>query len=140
MIKRFHNLFTRFGIRITPEIEYLVNQFGNLPISNKELLERISLLKNITLFSNDSYDSHKFAMTYPCLEKIFIRIWILIHNIEYITGPDYTRIYSLSQKDLEYYIVIRIRSINDLLSCISIEIRDFDCTHCPGPSYYIEIE
>ena len=88
---------------------------------------------------NISYDSYEFAMRYPHLEKIFIQIWILIHNIEYITGPDYTRIYSLSQKDLEYYIVIRIRCIQSK-SCISIEIRDFDSTHCPGPSYYIEIE
>ena len=141
MNKRIRILLQRSGISITPKIEYLVKQFGNLPISNKELLKRISLLKNTNLFSNDSYDSYEFAMMYPHLEKIFIRIWILIHKIEYITGPDYTHIYSVyPPNDLEYYIVIRIRSINDLSSHISIEIRDFDCIHCPGPSITYELE
>jgi len=141
MNKRIRILLQRFGISITPKIENIIKQFGNLPISNKELLKRIDLLKNTNLFSNDDesgcilYNSYEFAMMYPHLEKKFIRIWILIHKIEYITGPDYTHIYSVyPSNDLEYYIVIRIRSINDLSSRISIEIRDFDCTHCPGPS------
>jgi hypothetical protein len=134
MNKRIRNLFKLSGIPITLEIRNLVNQFGNLHISDNELLERICLLKNI------SYDSYEFAIMYPHLEKIFIRIWILIHSIEYTTDRDYTHIYSVSTKEFGYYIVIRIWSINDLSSRISIEIRDLDCTHCPGPSITYELE
>ena len=134
MNTRIRILLQRSGISITPKIENIIKQFGNLPISNKELLKRIDLLKNI------SYDSYEFAMMYPHLEKIFIRIWILIHSIEYTTDLDYTHIYSVSTKEFGYYIVIRIWSINDLSSCTSIEIRDFDCTHCPGPSITYELK
>jgi len=132
MSNRIFKLFKHSGILITPEIENLVNEFGNIPISNNELLERISLLKNI------SYDSYEFAMMYPHLEKIFILIWILIHSIKYTTDKDYTRIYSVSTKEFGYYIVIRIKCIQSK-SCISIEIRDFDLTHCPGPSITYEL-
>ena len=138
MNKRILYFFRHCGIQITPEIENLVKQLGNPPISNKELLERIRLLNEPDLFTDDDdeldfeYKSAKFANGYPHFEKLFIQIWIQIHNIKLYMNETSTYV----------YVNREMNEINIIYSSneIFVNMYDQDRHHCPGPILSLRIQ
>lgn len=73
------------GVKITPKIQALIDKFGDRCISNqfqKDFLERVRfLLKNDLFGDGFDYLSEEFMEKFPEFEVLFVKIWVLIHDI-----------------------------------------------------------
>lgn len=73
------------GVEITPQIQALIDKFGDRWIPKqfqKYFLKRIRLLKKTDLFGDwFDYLSKEFMKKSPQFEVLFVKIWLLIHDI-----------------------------------------------------------
>jgi len=79
--------FTKNRLPITPQIQALIDKFGDRWIPQqfqKYFLERVRLLRKKGLFGDGfDYLSAKFMEKFPKFEVLFVKIWVLIHNISF---------------------------------------------------------
>lgn len=80
-------LLQRHGVKITPQIQALIDKFGDRWIPKQfqeDFLKRVRLLKKTDLFGNGfDYLSDEFMEKFPKFEVLFVKIWVLIHNISF---------------------------------------------------------
>ena len=80
-------LLQRHGVRIPPQIQALIDKFGDRWISKQfqeDFMKRIRLLKKTDLFGDGfDYLSDEFMKKFPKFEVLFVKIWVLIHNISF---------------------------------------------------------
>ena len=73
------------GVKITPKIQALIDKFGDRCISNqfrRYFWRRVRLLKKTGLFGDGfDYLSDEFMKKFPKFEVLFVKIWVLIHDI-----------------------------------------------------------
>jgi hypothetical protein len=81
------SLLQKNGVIITPQIQALIDKFGDRWISKqfqKIFLERVRLLRKKKLFGRGfDYLSDEFMEKFPKFEVLFVKIWVLIHNISF---------------------------------------------------------
>jgi hypothetical protein len=75
------------GVKITPQIQALIEKFGDRWISKqfqKYFWKRVELLRKKDLFGDGfDYLSAEFMEKFPKFEVLFVKIWVLIHNISF---------------------------------------------------------
>ena len=110
-------LLQKNGVKITPQIQALINKFGDRDISEEDFLKRIESLRGTNLFGvydfdkcNHStnfwssvpshnkyeYETLEFALKFPEFERLFVEIWILMNSKK--VQPSYDR-----NNRIEYY-------------------------------------
>lgn len=79
------SLLQKSGVKITPQIKALIDKFGDRCISNqfrRYFWRRVRLLKKKCLFGDEfDYLSDEFMKKFPEFEVLFVKIWVLIHDI-----------------------------------------------------------
>ena len=75
------------GVKITSQIQALINKFGDIWISKrfqKYFWKRVRLLKKTDLFGDGFYYlSDEFMKKFRKFEMLFVKIWVLIHDISF---------------------------------------------------------
>lgn len=81
------SFLNKIGVPINPKIQALIDKFGDRWISKqfqKYFWERVRLLKKTDLFGDGfDYLSAEFMEKFPEFEVLFVKIWVLIHNISF---------------------------------------------------------
>jgi hypothetical protein len=84
---RFSSFFTKSGFPITAKIQALIDKFGDQLIPKefqKYFWKRVRLLKKTDLFGDGfDYLSYEFMEKFPKFEVLFVKIWVLIHDISF---------------------------------------------------------
>jgi len=84
---RFSSFFTKSRFQITPKIQALIDEFGDRWIPKqfqKYFWKRVRLLRKKDLFGDGFYYlSDEFKEQFPEFEVLFVKIWILIHDISF---------------------------------------------------------
>lgn len=84
---RFSSFFTKSRFPITAKIQALIDKFGDRLIpkkSRKYFWKRVRLLKKTDLFGDGfDYLSDEFMEKFPKFEVLFVKIWVLIHDISF---------------------------------------------------------
>lgn len=80
------SLLQKNGVKITPKIKALIYKFGDrwmIPKRfQKYFWKRVWLLRKKKLFGNGfDYLSEEFMEKFPKFEVLFVKIWVLIHDI-----------------------------------------------------------
>lgn len=79
------SLIKNGGVKITSQIQALIDKFGDRWIPKqfqKYFWKRVRLLKKTDLFGNGfDYLSDEFMEKFPKFEVLFVKIWVLIHDI-----------------------------------------------------------
>jgi hypothetical protein len=73
------------GVEITPKIQALIDKFGDRWIPKQfqnDFWKRVRLLKETNLFGKGfDYLSDEFMIKFPKFEVLFVKMWLLIHDI-----------------------------------------------------------
>jgi hypothetical protein len=81
------SFLTKSRFPITAKIQALIDKFGDIWISKqfqKYFWKRVRLLKKTDLFGDGfDYLSDEFMKKFPKFEVLFVKIWVLIHNISF---------------------------------------------------------
>jgi hypothetical protein len=81
------SFLNKIGVPITPKIQALIDKFGDRWIPKQfqeDFWKRVRLLKKTDLFGNGFYYlSDEFMEKFPKFEVLFVKIWILIHDISF---------------------------------------------------------
>lgn len=81
------SFFTKSRFPITAKIQALIDKFGDRWISKqfqKYFWKRVRLLKKTVLFGDGfDYLSDEFKEKFPEFEVLFVKIWVLIHDISF---------------------------------------------------------
>lgn len=132
-------LLQQHGVKITPQIQDLINKFGDPQISDHEKEDFVERIKSLCGYRTNLFGVHdrddftydpykyatlKFAIRFPKFEMLFVEIWILM-NPEKVR-PSYDR-----NDMVEYYYYQHRQSsveitINDDSVKIVIPNRDFN--------------
>lgn len=79
------SLLQESGVILTPQIQALIYKFGDRWISKqfqKDFWKRVQLLRKKDLFGDGfDYLSEEFMEKFPEFEVLFVKIWVLIHDI-----------------------------------------------------------
>jgi hypothetical protein len=80
------------GVKITHKIQALIDKFGDRWIPQqfqKYFWRRVRLLKKTGLFGDGfDYLSDEFMKKFPKFEVLFVKIWVLIHDISFNIDTD----------------------------------------------------
>ena len=83
----FSSFLQKSGVPITSQIQALIDKFGDRQIPNqfrKYFWRRVRLLKKTGLFGDGfNYLSDEFMKKFPKFEVLFVKIWVLIHDISF---------------------------------------------------------
>ena len=81
------SFLTKSRFPTTAKIQALINKFGDIWISKrfqKYFWKRVRLLKKTDLFGDGfDYLSAEFMEKFPKFEVLFVKIWVLIHDISF---------------------------------------------------------
>ena len=81
----FSSFLQKSGVKITSQIQALIDKFGDRLIpkkSRKYFWKRVRLLKETDLFgAGFDYLSDEFVIKFPKFEVLFVKMWLLIHDI-----------------------------------------------------------
>lgn len=81
------SFLNKIGVPITAKIQALIDKFGDRWISKqfqKYFWKRVRLLKKTDLFGDGfDYLSDEFMEKFPKFEVLFVKIWVLIHDISF---------------------------------------------------------
>ena len=81
------SFLNKSGVKITSQIQALIDKFGDRWIPKqfqKYFWKRVRLLKKTDLFGNGfDYLSDEFMEKFPKFEVLFVKIWVLIHDISF---------------------------------------------------------
>jgi hypothetical protein len=81
----FSSFLQKSGVKITPQIQALIDNFGDRWIPQqfqKYFWKRVRLLKETDLFGDGfDYLSEEFVIKFPKFEVLFVKMWLLIHDI-----------------------------------------------------------
>jgi hypothetical protein len=81
----FSSFLQKSGVKITQQIQALIDNFGDRWIPKqfqKYFWKRVRLLKKTDLFGDGfDYLSDEFVIKFPKFEVLFVKMWLLIHDI-----------------------------------------------------------